>query len=249
MANLGTITNCGLFVGAYDIKGRANAVNATLSRDKLDRSVFGNSCRMYGMGMESIQLSATGFLDQSADIEQTYWGTDTPVTLMIPATGSAAVAAGDRAIFFKAQEAQYSRNAQFGQDAMFNFSATGCNLGYPVGVGWVLNPGLVAVTADNTPAASIKELGAVAAGQYLYAVLHVIEVSTDDSIVVTVQSDALEAFGSPTTQITFASKAAVGAEYAVRVAGPITDTWWRAYADVTGAADVSIKFGCAMAIR
>jgi len=114
----------------------------------------------------------------------------------------------------------------------------------------VLNPGLVAVTADNVPAAAIKELGAVAAGQYLYAVLHVTEVSADDSIIVTIESDALETFLSPTTQITFASKAAIGSEIAVRVAGPISDTWWRAWANVTVSGEpCAIKFAAAMAIR
>lgn len=249
MANHGLFTNCGIFLGGYDLTGHSNAVSMQLDKEIRDRSVFGSAARIKGTGLESATVAAAGFYDATLDYERTYYGTDVPVSLFIPATGGAAVAAGDNAVFFKALEAGFTRGAPFGNDAMFNFTAQGDQSGYPVGLGYVLNPGLVPVTADNTPAASIVNIGAVAAGQYLYAVLHVTEVSADDSIVVTIESDALETFLSPTTQITFASKAAIGSEMAVRVAGPITDAWWRAYANVTGAADVSIKFACAMAIR
>lgn len=248
MANLGLFTNCGIFCGGYNLTGRSNAINGVLTKEIRDRSYFGaGNGRIKGTGLQSAVFTAAGYYDSSVDIERDYHGTDTPVTIIIPTTAGAAPAAGDRAFFMKALEAEYKRGGAFGDDAMFSFAALGDQLGYPVGVGYCLNPGLVPVTADNDPAASIKELGAVAAGQYLYAVLHVTSVSTDDSIIVKVESDALETFLTPTAQITFASKNAIGSEYAVRVAGPITDTWWRAYADVTGA-DVSITFACAMAI-
>jgi hypothetical protein len=79
--------------------------------------------------------------------------------------------------------------------------------------------------------------------------LHVTEVSADDSIVVTIESDDNADFTSATTRFTFASKAAVGAEYLARVAGPITDTHWRAVYDVTGAADISIKCAVLLGIQ
>jgi len=252
MANFGVFTNCGIFCGSYNMTGRSNSVNMTMTRDVLDRSYYasGSAARTKGLGLEGATLTAAGYHDASIDIERTYHGTDVPVTFMMPATGSAALVAGDRAIFFKALEAGYVRGAPFGNDAIFGFTASGCQLQYPIGIGYVLNPGLVAVTADNTPAATIVELGAVAAGQYLYGVLHVTSVSTADTIIVTIQSDSLVGFGSPATQITFASKAAIGSEYAVRVAGPIADTFWRAYADVTVTGEpCAVTFACAMAIR
>jgi hypothetical protein len=251
MANHGLFTNCGIFVGSYNIKGRSNAVSMALTKDIKDRSVFGVNARQKGTGLESAALSVAGFFDSSENIEHTYYGTDVPVTLMIPTVGGAAVAAGDNAIFFKALEASYKRGAQFGNDAMFGFSAVGDQLGYPVGIGKVLNPGLVAVTADNTPAASIIEYVAAAANQYVYAVLHVTSISTDEAIVIKIQSDALVGFGSPTDIITFASKTAIGSEYAVRVVGDASgDTFWRALADVTVTGEpCSVTFACSMAIR
>ena len=248
MANHGLFTNCGVFTGGYNISGVSNAVSLILTKEVRDRSVFGVNAKQKGTGLESVAASIAGFYDASQNIESEFYGVDTPVSLFIPSTGGAAVAAGDRAFFFKALESGYKRGGAFGQDEMFAYKAIGDQMGYPIGIGYVLNPGLVAVTDDDTPAGAIKELGAVAADQYLYAVLHVTEVSADDEIVVTIESDALEAFGSPTTQITFSTFDAIGSEIAVRVPGPITDTWWRAYANVTGA-DVSIKYACAMAIR
>jgi hypothetical protein len=250
MANAGVVTNYGIFLDGYNISGRSNNVNAALTKEIKDRSYYGAAGRIKGTGLESAAFSLIGFHDAAVDIERTYHGVDVLVSLFIPATGGAAVAAGNRAIFFKALEAGYGRGVPFGDDATFGFNAIGDQLGYPIGVGYVLNPGLVAVTADNTPAASILQLGAVAAGQYLYAILHVTEVSTADALVVTIQSDPIEGFTTATPRIVFASKSAIGSEIAVRVPGPITDTWWRAYPDVTITGEpCAIKFAVAMAIR
>jgi len=251
MSNLGLFTNCGIFVGPYNITGRSNAVSALLQKEIRDRSYFGAAGRIKGTGLESVAFSAAGFYDASKDIEYLLHDVNTPVSLFIPSTAGAAVAAGDRAIFFKALEAGYQRGAAFGEDALFTFQALGDQLGYPVGIGHVLNPGLVAVTADNTPAASIVLLTAAAANQYVYGVLHVTSISTDEAIVVKIQSDALVGFASPTDIITFSSKAAVGSEIAVRVAGDASgDTYWRAIADVTVTGEpCSVTFACAMAIR
>jgi hypothetical protein len=252
MSNHGLFTNCGIFVGGYNITGRSNVVSMTLNKEIKDYSYFGcGNARIKGTGLEAGSFSATGFHDGSLDIDKTLIGTDTPVSLFIPTTGGAAVAAGDNAVFFKAVEAGFTRGAPFGNDSMFTFKADGCQLGYPLGLGYVLNPGLVPVTADNTPAATIVQLTAASATQYVYGVLHVTSVSAGESIVVKIQSDALVGFGTPTDIITFASKAAIGSEYAVRLVGDASgDTFWRAYADVTVAGEpCAITFACAMCIR
>jgi hypothetical protein len=251
MADLGLFTNCGIFIGAYNVSGRSNAVSMQLTKAVKDRSVFGSIGRSKGTGLESGAFSAAGFYDADLDMERSYHGVDTPVSLFIPTTAGAAVAAGDCAFFMKALEAEYRRGIRFGEDAMFTFAAIGDQLGYPIGVGYVLNPGLVAVTADNTPAASIVLVGAAATNQYVYGILHVTSVSTSEAIVVKIQSDAAVGFTTPSDIITFASKTAIGSEIAVRVAGDGSgDTYWRAYADVTVTGEpCSVTFACAMSIR
>jgi len=221
-----------------------------LTKEIRDRSVFGVNARQKGTGPESGMFSAVGFYDATIDIERTYQWAEVPVSLFIPSTAGAAVAAGDNAIFFKALFAGYKRGAPFGDDAMFNFQAEGHQDGYPIGIGKVLNPGLVPVTADNTPAASVVNLGAVSATQYLYVVLHVTAVSTDEAIIVKIQSHEDDAFGGVTEVMAFASQTAPNGLIAARVAGPLTDAYYRAYADVTVTGEpCSITFACAAGIR
>lgn len=88
-------------------------------------------------------------------------------------------------------------------------------------------------TATGTGTA--LELGAVTAGRYLYANLHVLSVSgtSTPTITVSVQSDDNSGFSSATTRGSFAAKTAVGGEQ-IRIAGPFTDTWWRLSWTISG---------------
>lgn len=79
-------------------------------------------------------------------------------------------------------------------------------------------------------------MGAVTASQFLYGALHVFPTvdGTNPTLDVVVQSDTAQAFPSATTQMTFATKTAVGSQFAAPVAGAITDTWWRLSITVGG---------------
>lgn len=89
-----------------------------------------------------------------------------------------------------------------------------------------------------TGTGTILDLG-VAGGptalQALYANLHVLSVAGTGgpSLTVTVQSSTLIGFGAPTNRGSFAAKTAIGGE-AIRIAGPITDRYWRLSWAITG---------------
>jgi len=68
-------------------------------------------------------------------------------------------------------------------------------------------------------------LGAVSATQFLYATLHAFAVGT--TVTVIIQSDTTSGFAAPTTRATIGQITTVGGTFMTRVAGPITDTWWR----------------------
>jgi hypothetical protein len=68
-------------------------------------------------------------------------------------------------------------------------------------------------------------LGAVSATQFLYATLHTFSVGA--TVTVIIQSDTANNFPAPTTRATIGPITAVGGTFMARVAGPITDTWWR----------------------
>lgn len=80
-----------------------------------------------------------------------------------------------------------------------------------------------------------QQLGAVAADQHMYANLHVLSVAgtAAPTITMTVHSDTATGFPSTTLRGSFAAKTSVGGE-AIRIAGPITDDWWRLSWTISG---------------
>ncbi len=87
------------------------------------------------------------------------------------------------------------------------------------------------------------ELGAVGAAQYLYASFHVFG-TPGTTITAVVESDADNTFGSATTRITFGPYTTAGGRWATRVAGSITDTWWRVNVTaITGTFTIACAIG------
>lgn len=80
------------------------------------------------------------------------------------------------------------------------------------------------------------QVGAVPAGQKLFAVLQVLAASGGSpTLDVTVESDNAGGFASPVTQATFTQATARSAQVIVPIVGPITDDWWRIAATIGGA--------------
>lgn len=101
-------------------------------------------------------------------------------------------------------------------------------------------------TVSATGATGVEyELGAVAADKFLYGAFIVFG-TPGTTITGVLESDADDTFGSPTTRITFGPYTTAGGRFATRVAGPITDTWYRLnISAVTG----SFVIACAAGIQ
>jgi hypothetical protein len=82
-----------------------------------------------------------------------------------------------------------------------------------------------AVVSATGATGTAQQLGAVASGQYLYAAFH--EFVAGTTITGVLESNVDNTFGSPTTRITFGPITTQGGTWGTRVAGPITDTWYR----------------------
>lgn len=139
---------------------------------------------------------------------------DVPI-LFCPLTG----AEGERAYLLSAFASQYRAGAKIGEMLKADFSAKCSSL-------WVAGTILKNGSQSGTGNGTAFQVGAVPAGKSLYAHLHVIS-GTFGSITVKVQSDDAIGFPSATDRVTFGAAAAVGAEIAVAVPGPITDDYWR----------------------
>lgn len=117
--------------------------------------------------------------------------------------------------------------------------------------------GLVAVnqthqkpgSGSDTLTGTAIQLGAIAAGQTLHAVVHVKDAAIFNQIDPIVESDDDSGFPTPTTQITMTAITfadGTGA-YTASVAGPITDDWFRMLLTVTGV-DTVVPFFTLLAI-
>ncbi|HET6262350.1 MAG TPA: hypothetical protein VFG99_08950, partial [Chloroflexia bacterium] len=81
---------------------------------------------------------------------------------------------------------------------------------------------------------SVFQLPAVAAGQWLVGTLHVMSVSgTGPSLTATIQSDDAVGMPSPTARLSFNAQTAIGGQV-FRLAGPITDTFYRVSYTIAG---------------
>ncbi len=236
------LTDAGIWVGAYDLKGISNQGSVEESASLVEDPVFGDVAKRRKKGLLDVTGAARGYFDAVIDagLKAKVGLVDEVVTFSAPDT-----AEGSDAAFFQAAAGEY---------VPFD-AAHGAMIGYSLGVeasggdglihGTIMVHGTKIATADGTG----RQLGAVSATQKLYAALHVVEASESDTLDVIVESDAADNWiGSETTRITFAQKTAIGAEYASPIAGPITDTWFRIGWTIGGAGP-SFKFIVTVGIK
>lgn len=238
------LRDCKLYVDGYDLSGHSNKLALKHKAEMLDDTVFGASTKSRVMGLKDVELTGGGFFEaNSADyksddiINAKLAVADTLVTVC-PTDG----AAGEVAFFFPAMLAEYKPGASVGELLVFEISANGCNT---LARGTIMENGAKSATANGTA----RNLGAVTASQKLYAAMHVLAVSgTTPTLDMLIQSDDAEGFASATTKITFAQKTAIGSQWAIPVAGAITDTWYRASWTI-GGTDPSFTVAVIVAIQ
>ena len=217
------ITNAFAYVDSHDFTGDSNQFSLTCEADPQDKTTFrSGGWREYNLGVKTSQLSLGGFYQAWADSVDEYSFNALGVTGRVTTCGTVEVE-GEPAGMFQSMAHQYQILGQHGENAPFSLQG-GCSDG--VGVirgrlaketGTVSAPGAIG-TALN--------LGAVSSTQYLYATIHLLG-TAGTTITVVVESDDANTFASAITRMTLGPYTTVGGRWATRVAGPITDTWWR----------------------
>jgi len=204
------------------------ALGLLAETDARDDTVFGDIARSAAPGLSTVRLEGAGLFTAGAsgDLDPTMAtkrGLLVPVTLA-PLTG----AAGEICYLFQATEATYRVQAAVGELCRADFSATGAG-----GQGGLVRGALLAVGQQSASGAGTAyNLGSVASGQRLYAALHVL--SGTGTLDVVIESDDASGMLTPLTRITFAQVTGPAGQWASPIAGPITDTWWRAKWTITG---------------
>ena len=223
-----TLTDQKLFMGGYDFTGRMNQVAIDHEAEAEDDTVFGDNTRSRAGGLKIVTVQAEGFFDADpydAQAQANLGLANLPLTI-----GAQGGAVGDVARLTRIMQGKYTPFAgAVGEMAKFSLEAMG--QGLPLVTGELLENAAKTATYNGTA----RQLGAVAAGQRLYAALHVLAVSgTTPTLDVTVESDNASGFVSPATRLTFTQQTAIGSEWQ-QLDGAITDDWFRIAATIGGA--------------
>lgn len=216
------LTDCKLWLDGFDLSGDMNALGLDYASETQDDTVFGDDTRSRLGGLKTFGFNHQGLWNGGDDeVDDVLFGDIGLVDVLMSAAPEIG-AAGETAYFGRIGLAEYSPAGVIGE--IFRFTVSGEASDTPVQGTIMLNGSALTASGNGTA----RQLGAVAAGEKLYAGIHVLAASgTSPTLDVTVESDDNSGMTSATTRITFSQFTAIGSEWATPVDGAITDDWWR----------------------
>lgn len=226
------LTNVRLFAGGTDLTTFNNQVALSAEGESKETTAFAASGDVWHeeiTGIKSVSLNASGQWDagdltKPDDDAFTNFGTVGAISVC-----PAGAADGALAYLTQYNRRQYQLLGAVGDVAPWSWQSNGS---WPLARGQVLaSP--TARTSSSTGTA--VQLGAVSSTQRLYVALHVFSVSGSSSptLTVAIQSDNASNFPSAATVTTLTAATAISSQI-TRVAGPITDDWFRISYTITG---------------
>ncbi len=231
------LINSRIFAGGVDLTSVSNTVSVDAAAEKKDATMFGaDGWKEVIGGLKSGTIKAGGAWEagDSSKVDDATWaglGANAPWSVY-PAAGetlAASAGVGSLCYFTDGLRASYKLGDKVGELAPWSGDVESS---WPVVRGISLHPPGTARTVTGTGTGVVHV--AVPAGQSLYAALHVLSATgTTPSITVKVQSDLDNTWTSPIDQITFTAATARTGEIK-RVAGAITDTWYRVSYTISG---------------
>ncbi|MEU0808648.1 hypothetical protein [Streptomyces sp. NPDC005970] len=240
-----TLTNVRLFTVGCDLTGASNKAELSAEVEEKDRTTYGSQGWKEVMGgLGSAEISAEGFWEAGdpSRVDDASWaqlGGSGPWSI-----GPVGASVGDPAYFLGALRTEYGAMGTVGDVAPWKGKAVST---WPLVRGqWAHNPATARTSSGTGPGAN---LGPVAAGQRLYASLHVLSAAgTTPTLDVAIESDDAAGFASATTQLTFTQATTISGQILRSSGGAITDTWFRPKWTITGTSP-SFLFAIAYGIR
>lgn len=228
----------------YDLTGDTNKTGLSISAEALDTTPFGTTviARRRMAGLEDVQADASVFWEAGTGTVDPHTFTNLGGRKVITMTPAATEA--ERAYFFQCRDFSYTPGGDVGQVLMAQWAAQATKGSGTLSAGAIAGfLGKAKGTVSATGAlGTAKQMGAVSATQYVYAAFHVFVAAT--TIAVVLESDDNAGFSSATTRATLGPLTAVGGTWATRVAGAITDDYWRfRVTAITGTFTVAGAFG------
>lgn len=231
------------YVGGYDLTGDSNNGGLDLDHEVFDDTRFqppgSGGARARVCGLEDISAAQSGFwatgvgsVDENAFAN--LGSLDEPMMMSNDGAESSV------AYMLRTGRFKYSLLGDAGKPAPFALDFRGTN-GQTAVVRGAVTKTKAVVSATGATGTS-QQLGAVGANQFLYASLHAFAVGT--TITAVLESAPDNTFGAATTRITFGPITAVGGYWGARVAGAITDTWYRLRVTaITGSFTIAANVG------
>lgn len=224
------LQNPAFVMDSYNLTPQVSALALNNGAELKDGTRSGDDTRRNVPGLLLWDLSHVGIQDfDSGNVDSVLFG-NLGLTGKLVTVGPDGVDESDVVFFGEATEGEYQayENAQIGELVKFTVAAASKS---KLARGKVFKDASASPSADGDGTAI--QLGAISAGQSLYAGIHVLDAS-GTTLDVTIESDDAMGFASPVVRGTFNQFTAVGSQWLTPVAGPITDDWWRASWDVVG---------------
>lgn len=226
------LANVRLFTGTADLTSNNNKVEIKATVEDKPTTAFAPSGDVWQEvlgGISSVEINAEGQWEalDTTKVDNVSFGDLATLTPWTVCPAGATVPS--LAYFTSTLRTSYELGGSVGDVAPWTADGKGS---WPLVRGAIAHPPGTPRTATGTGTA--VQLTPAIAGQYVYAALHVQSVSgTTPSMTVTLQSDDNSGFTSPTTIATFTAATTVTSQI-LRVAGPITDNWFRLAWTITG---------------
>jgi len=222
--------NITTWFGGYDMTGDLNSTTLAMEYDALGADAFKPGTvtkpgRVRVAGLESVQLDQAGLWQAADDAVDpvafaALGGSSQPVSNSPDGLESSV------AYLYRVRAFNYELFGQVGEVAPFRLTAQSARGTGLASVGGIR--GRVLKTKGNVSGTgglgSVVQVGAVGAGQYLYAAVHVFSAGT--TISMDLASDDNLGFTSGTTRGSVGPITTTGGTWMTRVAGPITDDYW-----------------------
>lgn len=233
------LTNPKCWLHGYELQGVLSTLALRSGAELKDATAFGDATRTRKGGLHTVEAQLEGYYEPAAIDAQLFsrvGSVDVPFTAAPENAGTAGV----RAFAMLAALGEYRLGGELGEMTP---------LSLPLQSGGPLVRGLIVHNAarTSTAAGTAYQLGQVAAGQKLYAALHVTAASAADTLDVIVESDDAEGMASPSSRAAFTQATAITAEWK-EVAGAITDDWWRVSWTIAGTSP-SFSFAVFLGIK
>lgn len=229
-----TLQNVRLFTGSADLTTVNNKVEIKATVEDKETTAFAPSGDVWQEvlgGIRSVEIDAEGQWEalDATKVDNVSFG---DLAVATPWTVCPAGAAVPNLAWLTAtMRTNYELGGSVGDVAPWSANGAGT---WPLVRGVIAHPPGTPRTATGTGTA--VQLLPLVAGQNIYAAVHVQSVAgTTPSLTVALQSDDNAGFTSPTTIATFTAATALTSQI-LRVAGPITDNYFRLTWTISGTA-------------